>query len=87
MDRLMLPDSPRILITLPAWHFRYLLLWAALKKQSRAGLVQNTVQARIEVNRDDIDRMIQDLAAAEGITADELKAQIWAEAGLEDDED
>lgn len=80
----MLPDSPRILVSLPAWHFRYLLLWARLKKQSQSELIQNVVQARVEANQDQIDRMVADLAALEGMTPDQLKAQIWAEFGLED---
>ena len=83
----LIPEVPRQGIQLPPWHYRYLLLWAYAKGQSRAGLIANITAARIEANRSEIERMIAELAELNGLTSDELKAMIWAEAGLSTGDD
>jgi len=73
------PEAPRVMITLPIWHYRYLLKWAFAKKQSKAGMIQNVVQARIEANQAPIDEMIAGIAEASGMTAEELEQEIYRE--------
>lgn len=73
------PEAPRVMITLPIWHYRYLLKWAFAKKQSKAGMIQNVVQARIEANQAQIDEMIAGIAEASGMTPEELEQEIYRE--------
>lgn len=63
-------------IRLPAWHEKYLKLWAYIKGVGGTTLSQNILQARIEANKSQIDVMIEDLAKDRNITTEELKTQI-----------
>jgi hypothetical protein len=64
-----------------------LIWWAAIKKQSLAGMAQNTLQARIEVNAPQIEEMLIELARDEGISVNELKQRLLAEANYSSSSD
>lgn len=79
----------RFPISLPPWHEKRLIWWAAMKGNSKTGLAQNTLQARIESNEQQIEAMLADRANELGIPVDELKAEILDKAGYspEDSDD
>jgi ferritin-like protein len=68
--------SKRFPIKLPAWHEKYLIWWASLKGVSKTALAQNTLQARLEANKEQIEEMLADRARDLGISVDELKARL-----------
>lgn len=72
----MVSNRRRFPIKLPAWHEKYLILWASMKATSKTGLAQNILQARIESNQTQIEAMLTDYATDKKITVDELKTQI-----------
>jgi hypothetical protein len=72
--------AKRFPIKLPVWHEKYLLWWAAMKGTSKTALAQNTIQARIEANKDQILEMLGDRAKDLGCTVEELQEQILKEA-------
>ena len=80
-------DMKRFAIRLPSWHMKRLIWWAAIKKQSLAGMAQNTLQARIEVNAPQIEEMLIELARDEGISVNELKQRLLAEANYSSSSD
>jgi len=82
--------AKRFPIKLPPWHEKRLIWWAACKGTSKTGLAQNTLQARIEHNKDLIEEMLAEMASDRGISVDELKAELLQKSGftgaVEDDE-
>lgn len=73
----------RFPISLPPWHEKRLLWWAYIKGVTKTSLAQNTLQARIEANDDQIQSALEELAADEGVSVDDLKAKILDGTGLE----
>ncbi|NDJ19466.1 hypothetical protein [Myxacorys almedinensis] len=71
-------------IQLPPRYDRKLRLWAKLKGAARATLAANIIQARIEANWADIDQELNGIAAEQGISRQELEAQML-NGGDEDD--
>ena len=78
----------RFPISLPPWHEKRLIWWAAMKGSSKTGLAQNTLQARIEANEEQIESMLADRAQDEGVSVEDLKASLLDDAGysLSDEE-
>jgi hypothetical protein len=77
----------RFPITLPPWHEKRLLFWAYCKGTTKTQMAINTLQARIEANEQQIDRMLAERAESLGISVEELQQQIleasnWAEPGF-----
>jgi len=85
----MTNNRRRFPIKLPAWHEKYLILWAEMKGTSKTGLAQNVLQARIEANQQQIEEMLEDRAKDLGIDRETLKRQILDSNGfnLEDEGD
>jgi len=82
--------AKRFPIKLPPWHEKHLIWWAAMKGSSKTGLAQNTIQARVEANKDQILEMLADRANDLGITVEELQQKLLQEAGfsaIEKDQD
>jgi len=85
----MVSNRRRFPIKLPAWHEKYLILWAAMKATSKTGLSQNILQARIEANQTQIEEMLTDYAKDKKLTVEELKTQILSDndfTAIEEDE-
>lgn len=78
--------AKRFPIKLPPWHEKRLIWWAWCKGVSKTGLAQNTLQARIEANEEMIERMLEEAAADQGISVDELKQKIIEEKSKSEDE-
>ena len=66
----------RFSIGLPPWHEKRLIWWSYIKGVSKTGLAQNTLQARIEANDDQIQTALAELAEDQGLSVDDLKRQI-----------
>lgn len=66
----------RFPISLPAWHEKRLIWWAYLKEESKTGLAQNILQARMEANDEIVHSGLRELAIDLGVTVDDLKASI-----------
>ena len=66
-------DLKRYSVRLPPWHMKRLIWWAELKGQTIAGMWQNIVQARIEVNEQQIEDMAKEMAESEGMSTEEWK--------------
>lgn len=73
----------RFQVTLPPWHEKRLILWAYAKGTTKTQLAQNTLQARVEANADQINEMIQSLANDMKVDPEVLERQILEEAGFE----
>jgi len=67
---------------LPPWHEKRLIWWAFCKGTSKTGLAQNTLQARVEANDQQVEYMLKDISADRGIAVDDLKQQILEEANF-----
>lgn len=63
-------------VGLPPFHEKSLLLWAYCKRQSKTGLSQNIIQARVEANLKDIEMMVKDQATDWGCSIEEAKVKI-----------
>jgi len=74
--------AKRFPIKLPPWHEKHLIWWAAMKGTSKTGLAQNTLQARVEANKDQILEMLADRADDLGITVEDLQQLLLQEAGF-----
>jgi len=77
----------RFPIKFPKWHTKRLLWWAHAKGVSKTGLTQNTMQARIEANEEQIERMMQDLAEEAGMKVKAYKAKVLEEMGYDPTDD
>lgn len=71
----------RLAVQLPPFHEKRLLLWAYCKKQSKTGLAQNILQSRVEVNEEQILRMVADQAEDWGCSLEEATERILSEMG------
>jgi hypothetical protein len=76
----------RYSVRLPAWHMKWAIWWAECKAQSVAGLWQNVMQARVEANTELIQQMVEECAAAAGLTVDEWKQQMLEKNNYEPDD-
>lgn len=74
--------ASRFPIKLPPWHHKRLIKWARCKGTFKTRLAQNILQARIEVNADQIEEMFKELAKDLGKQPDELEAEVLADAGF-----
>ena len=74
--------AKRFPIKLSPWHEKYLIWWAAMKGTSKTGLAQNTVQATVEANKEQILEMLADRAADLGITVEGLQQKLLQDAGF-----
>ena len=74
--------AKRFPIKLPPWHEKRLIWWAWCKGASKTGLAQNTLQARVEANAEQIEGMLKDIAADQGLAVEDLKQQILQEANF-----
>jgi len=74
--------AKRFPIKLPPWHEKRLIWWAFCKGTSKTGLAQNTLQARVEANAQQVEDMLKDISADRGIAVDDLKQQILEEANF-----
>ena len=81
--------AKRFPIKLPPWHEKRLIWWAFCKGASKTGLAQNTLQARVEANAQQIEDMLKDISADRGIALDDLKQEILdgANFSFEDPDD
>jgi len=81
--------AKRFPIKLPPWHEKRLIWWAFCKGASKTGLAQNTLQARVEANAEQIENMLKDISADRGIALDDLKQEILdgANFSFEDPDD
>lgn len=61
---------------LPEDHDELFTLWAWGKRRSKSALATHVVEARVEVNEDEILRRVQRAADRRGITFDEMKRRI-----------
>jgi len=77
----------RFPINLPPWHEKRLIWWAAMKRTSKTGLAQNTLQARVEANDDQILLMLTDRADDIGITVEALKQKLLEDAGFKPEQE
>ena len=68
--------AKRFPIKLPPWHEKRLIWWAWCKGASKTGLAQNTLQARVEANAEQIEGMLRDIAADRLVSVDDLKQEI-----------
>jgi hypothetical protein len=78
-------NKKRFPIGLPPWHEKRLIWWAYVKQTSKTALAQNTLQARIEANDALIETALAELAHDQGLSTDELKAEILKDKGMEAD--
>jgi hypothetical protein len=69
-------DVKRLAVRVPLWHHRRLEVLAYLKGTTPTALAGNMIQSRIESGDEQIERMLQDVAAARGISAEELLSEI-----------
>lgn len=65
-------EKYRINTTLPAYHLKWLKIWAFLKGTTKTTLASNTLQARIEANILLIKEMVAERAKDLGISPEEL---------------
>ena len=65
-------EKYRINTTLPAYHLKWLKVWAFLKGTTKTTLASNTLQARIEANIVLIKEMTEERAKDLGISSEEL---------------
>jgi hypothetical protein len=65
-------DRYRINITVPAFHKKWLFIWAYLKTTSPTNLAGNTLQNRVEANLGQIKEMLNERAEDLGISPEEL---------------
>ena len=80
-------NMKRYSVRLPSWHMKRLIWWAEAKGQSIAGMIQNTVQARIEANAAQIEEMAADNAADRGLSVEEWKQAMLDKNNYEPGED
>lgn len=73
--------TKRLAIQLPPFHEKRLLLWAYCKKQTKTALAQNVLQNRVEVNEEQIFRMVADQAEDWGCSVEEATNRILSEMG------
>lgn len=73
------------LVGLPEWHERLLIKWAYAKGVSKTALSQNTLQARVEANQEQIETMFAELAKFKGKSVEELESELFN--GSESDSD
>ena len=81
-----MPFGKRIPARLPQWHDMRMQWWAYAKGVPKTTLAQNVLQARVEANEGQIEKMLEDLAKSMGLPVDELKAKILEEAGVRYDD-
>ena len=62
----------RITLKIPTWHKKRLNEWAAIKGVAPTTLAANILQARIEVNHEQVVAMLQSRAKDEGLTIEEF---------------
>jgi predicted DsbA family dithiol-disulfide isomerase len=77
----------RFPIKLPPWHEKRLIWWAAMKGTTKTMLAQNTLQARIEANANDIEVMLAERAGELGVTVETLKQQLLEKSSFSPDTD
>lgn len=65
-------DRYKTNITIPAYHWKWLKIWAYFKGVSPTALANNTLQARVEANLDQIKGMATERAEDLGISLEEL---------------
>ncbi len=63
-------------IGLPPFHEKKFLIWAYCKRQSKTGLGQNIIQARVEANLNDIEMMLADQAKDWDVSVEVAEARI-----------
>lgn len=66
----------RIAVNIPAWHKKRLNEWAALKGVTPTTLAGNILQARIEINYEQIMAMLKSRSEDEGLTIEEFIKKI-----------
>jgi hypothetical protein len=76
MYDLTMADPFRITITLSAYEARKLICWAKIHGKPKATYAAQIIGARIESNFESIRTQMQDIAAREGISVEELE-QRW----------
>jgi len=74
--------AKRFPIKVPPWHEKRLIWWAEMKGTTKSTLAQNTLQARIEANEEQIESMLSDRARDLRISVDDLKVQLLERAGF-----
>lgn len=77
-----LMDNARLNITISDYDLRKLRNWAKCHGKTPTAYAAQIVSARIEANLDLIDRMMEDIAAYEGKTVEELERE-WDDEGGE----
>lgn len=70
----------RFPIKLPPWHEKRLIYWAYCKATTKTQLAQNTLQARVEANADQIDAMMLELAQDRAMSLSELQKEVLESA-------
>ncbi len=77
MDFPTMPDeNVRVAITLSAYDYKRLKLWAMIHGRQAATYAAQIVSARIEANFDMINRQLEDYAKSQGKTLDELISSV-----------
>lgn len=72
-----MPDEKiRTSVIIPKYHYDLLKLWAYFKCTGVSSLSQNIIQARVEVNYEQIMLMLESRANDLGLTPEELKNKI-----------
>lgn len=72
-------DVKRLAVRVPLWHHRRLEVLAYLKGTTPTALAGNMIQSGLEDSDTQIERMLNDVAAARGMSADELVAEILSD--------
>ena len=77
----------RYSVRLPEWHLKRFIWWAEAKGQTIAGMAQNVLQNRVEVNEDQIERMAAEIASDCGLTVNEWKQRMLEKNNYEPGDD
>lgn len=63
------------MVQLPWYYDRWVRLWAMIKGQPKAVLMSNIVQARVEANKEDIGKALDEIAEANNVARSDLERE------------
>lgn len=78
----MIDKKIRITVSIPAYHYREMKRWAFVKGRGVATLASDILQARVEANLEQIDKMIAARANDLGLTPEELTFDIVSDGEI-----
>lgn len=82
-----LMEPLRITIQIPSFIARKLICWSKAHGKPKATFASQIISARVEANVETIDKLMQDIAAYEGVSAKELEIRWLEEENFEQEEE